>query len=68
MVKKFVKRLKLDCYTHLSLVLPDVQERGSNSDQVRESPTESASSRETWPDSLILAGEGENEGTRQRFC
>lgn len=28
---------------------PDPQERRSNSDQVRESPTESASSRETWP-------------------
>nr|KAJ0201504.1 hypothetical protein LSAT_V11C600322850 [Lactuca sativa] len=28
---------------------PNIQERGSNSDQIRDSPTESASSRETWP-------------------
>ncbi|KAI8000566.1 OBERON-like protein [Camellia lanceoleosa] len=47
--------------TSLSLVSldacgsPNLQERGSNSDQVRESPSESASSRETWPtaDALI---------------
>ncbi|EYU33845.1 hypothetical protein ABFS83_08G153300 [Erythranthe nasuta] len=46
--------------TSLSLVSPDAcgspnPERGSNSDHVRESPTESASSRETWPtaDALI---------------
>ncbi|GAA0147135.1 hypothetical protein LIER_06911 [Lithospermum erythrorhizon] len=41
--------------TSLSLVSHDVngsqnlQERGSNSDQVRESPSESASSHDTWP-------------------
>lgn len=59
--------------TSLSLVSPDtcgspnLQERGSNSDQVRESPSESASSRETWPTAdAILAKkldkekEGEN--------
>ncbi|CAK9156822.1 unnamed protein product [Ilex paraguariensis] len=48
--------------TSLSLVSPDacgspnLQERGSNSDQIRESPTESASSRETWPttDALMM--------------
>ncbi|XAR53865.1 hypothetical protein NMG60_11022573 [Bertholletia excelsa] len=46
--------------TSLSLVSPDacgspnIQERGSNSDQVRESPSESASSRETWPTSDAL--------------
>ncbi|XP_068668220.1 OBERON-like protein [Aristolochia californica] len=28
---------------------PDIQEPGSNSDPARESPSESASSRETWP-------------------
>lgn len=48
--------------TSLSLVPPDacgspnMQERGSNSDQARDSPSESASSRETWPagyDALI---------------
>lgn len=46
--------------TSLSLVSLDAcgspnLERGSNSDQVRESPTESASSRETWPtaDALV---------------
>ncbi|KAA8537284.1 hypothetical protein F0562_027029 [Nyssa sinensis] len=46
--------------TSLSLVSPDssgspnLQERGSNSDQVRESPSESASSRETWPTADVL--------------
>ncbi|XP_057765055.1 OBERON-like protein [Salvia miltiorrhiza] len=47
--------------TSLSLVSsdacgsPNLHERGSNSDQVRESPSESASSRETWPtaDALV---------------
>ncbi|KAF5943421.1 hypothetical protein HYC85_017498 [Camellia sinensis] len=57
--------------TSLSLVSPDacgspnLQERGSNSDQVRESPSESASSRETWPtaDALIAKKlEKEKEG------
>ncbi|XP_047307617.1 OBERON-like protein [Impatiens glandulifera] len=55
--------------TSLSLVSPDasgspnLQERGSNSDQVRESPSESASSRETWPaaDALIMAKQSEKE-------
>nr|GLL37654.1 OBERON-like protein [Ipomoea trifida] len=48
--------------TNLSLVSsdacgsPNLQERGSNSDQVRESPSESASSRETWPTPDALAG------------
>nr|GMD45576.1 OBERON-like protein [Ipomoea batatas] len=35
---------------------PNLQERGSNSDQVRESPSESASSRETWPTPDALVG------------
>ncbi|XP_057960340.1 OBERON-like protein [Malania oleifera] len=60
--------------TSLSLVSPDVngspnlQEPGSNSDQVRDSPTESASSRETWPTAdpfmtkkLEKEKEGEND-------
>lgn len=48
--------------TSLSLVSPDAcgspnfQERGSNSDQIRESPSESASSRETWPTADALMG------------
>lgn len=48
--------------TNLSLVSsdacgsPNLQERGSNSDQVRESPSESASSRETWPTPDALVG------------
>ncbi|CAL5439593.1 unnamed protein product [Camellia sinensis] len=57
--------------TSLSLVSldacgsPNLQERGSNSDQLRESPSESASSRETWPtaDALIAKKlEKEKEG------
>lgn len=48
--------------TSLSLVSPDAcgspnfQERGSNSDPTRESPSESASSRETWPTADALIG------------
>ncbi|RAL52773.1 hypothetical protein DM860_007541 [Cuscuta australis] len=48
--------------TNLSLVTsdacgsPNLQELGSNSDQIRESPSESASSRETWPAADALAG------------
>ncbi|CAI9279970.1 unnamed protein product [Lactuca saligna] len=41
---------------------PNLQERGSNSDQIRESPTESASSRDTWPDPLIPSKK-ENDNT-----
>ncbi|XP_057513580.1 OBERON-like protein [Actinidia eriantha] len=57
--------------TSLSLVSPDacgspnLQERGSNSDQIRESPSESASSRETWPTADALMAkklEKEKEG------
>ncbi|KAK6917854.1 Oberon, coiled-coil region, partial [Dillenia turbinata] len=64
--------------TSLSLVSPDVsgspnlQEPASNSDQARESPTESASSRETWPTPYAILAkkmekekEGENDGTDQ---
>ncbi|XP_042503301.1 OBERON-like protein isoform X2 [Macadamia integrifolia] len=47
---------------------PDLQEPGSNSEHVRESPSESASSRETWPASDAIMGkklekekEGEND-------
>ncbi|KAK6154596.1 hypothetical protein DH2020_008844 [Rehmannia glutinosa] len=52
--------------TSLSLVSPDTcgspnLERGSNSDQVRESPSESASSRETWPTADALAAKKEKE-------
>ncbi|KAF8414237.1 hypothetical protein HHK36_002237 [Tetracentron sinense] len=60
--------------TSLSLVSldacgsPDLQEPGSNSAQVRESPSESASSRETWPtiDAIVakklkMEKEGEND-------
>lgn len=48
--------------TSLSLVSsdgrasPDPQEPRSNSDQVRDSPSESASSRETWPTAEALMG------------
>ncbi|KAG6517269.1 OBERON-like protein [Zingiber officinale] len=56
---------------------PDTLEPGSNSDQVQDSPTESASSRETWPvetnRSDAMAGnkvdkekEGENEVAEQQ--
>ncbi|XP_058201294.1 OBERON-like protein [Rhododendron vialii] len=57
--------------TSLSLVSPDAcgsanfHERGSNCDQVRESPSESASSRETWPTADALMAkklEKEKEG------
>lgn len=57
--------------TSLSLVpsdacgSPNPQERGSNSDQIRESPSESASSRETWPTADALMAkklEKEKEG------
>lgn len=58
-------------HTSLSLVPPDAsgspnfQERGANSDQVRESPTESASSRETWPDPLIVSKQQEREKAKE---
>lgn len=46
---------------------PNIQERGSNSDQIRDSPTESASSRETWPtpDPLTLSKPLDNNGTAE---
>lgn len=54
--------------TSLSLVSsdacipPDSQEPRSNSDQLRESPSESASSRETWPTAdAVMAKKLENE-------
>ncbi|GJT80435.1 OBERON-like protein [Tanacetum coccineum] len=60
-------------HTSLSLVpsdngSPNVQERGSNSDQIRDSPTESASSRETWPtaDALMLSKQLEREKAKER--
>lgn len=53
--------------TSLSLVTsdhmlsPDGQEPRSNSDNIRESPTESASSRETWPTvDAVMAKKAEN--------
>ncbi|KAJ4980240.1 hypothetical protein NE237_031077 [Protea cynaroides] len=64
--------------TSLSLVSsdvcqsPDLQEPGSNSEQVRESPSESASSRETWPACDTIMGKklekekgGENDCPEQ---
>ncbi|KAL7130438.1 hypothetical protein ABFS83_13G134100 [Erythranthe nasuta] len=58
--------------TSLSLVSPDacgspnIHERGSNSDQVRESPSESASSRETWPTAdALVAKKMEKEKERE---
>ncbi|XP_042486206.1 OBERON-like protein [Macadamia integrifolia] len=64
--------------TSLSLVSsdacgsPDLQEPGSNSEQVRDSPSESASSRETWPACDTVMGkklqkekEGENDCPEQ---
>lgn len=57
--------------TSLSLVSADAcgspnLERGSNSDQVHESPSESASSRETWPkaDALVI-NKSEKEKERE---
>ncbi|KAI3795742.1 hypothetical protein L1987_38399 [Smallanthus sonchifolius] len=59
-------------HTSLSLVpspdafgSPNIQERVSNSDQVRESPTESASSRDTWPDPLTLSKQQEREKPKE---
>ncbi|GFP80479.1 oberon-like protein [Phtheirospermum japonicum] len=58
--------------TSLSLVSPDIcgspnpHDRGSNSDHIRESPSESASSRETWPtaDATMNAKKLEKEKER----
>nr|XP_043609912.1 OBERON-like protein [Erigeron canadensis] len=52
-------------HTSLSLVPAD---GGSNSDQIRDSPTESASSRETWPtgDALMLSKQLEREKAKER--
>ncbi|XP_071689746.1 OBERON-like protein [Rutidosis leptorrhynchoides] len=51
-------------HTSLSLVPAD----GSNSEQIRDSPTESASSRETWPtsDALMLSKQLEREKAKER--
>ncbi|EEF30689.1 OBERON-like protein [Ricinus communis] len=48
---------------------PDTQEPRSNSDNIRESPTESASSRETWPaaDAVAMAKKMEN-GKAENDC
>ncbi|KAL3820823.1 hypothetical protein ACJIZ3_006728 [Penstemon smallii] len=58
--------------TSLTLVSPDacgspnLLERGSNSDQNRGSPTESASSRETWPTAdALVASKMEKEKERE---
>uniref|UniRef100_A0A5B6ZEL6 OBERON-like protein n=1 Tax=Davidia involucrata TaxID=16924 RepID=A0A5B6ZEL6_DAVIN len=49
-------------------VSPDPQEPRSISNQVRESPTESASSRETWPTAdAIMAKKVENEKAENNF-
>ncbi|KAL3850937.1 hypothetical protein ACJIZ3_012819 [Penstemon smallii] len=57
--------------TSLTLVSPDacgspnLHERGSNYDQIRESPSESASSRETWPTAdALVANKLEKEKER----
>ncbi|KAK9267091.1 hypothetical protein L1049_009509 [Liquidambar formosana] len=48
---------------------PNLQERVSNSDQVRESPSESASSHETWPTAdTIMARKLDKEKERENDC
>ncbi|XP_010270192.1 PREDICTED: OBERON-like protein [Nelumbo nucifera] len=49
---------------------PDPQEPGSNSEQVRESPSESASSHETWPtgDAVLMGKKLEKEKEGENDC
>ncbi|KAL9457357.1 hypothetical protein AB3S75_006409 [Citrus x aurantiifolia] len=60
--------------TSLSLVTsdpmlsPDGQEPRSNSDNIRESPTESASSRETWPTGDTVNGKKMENGKSEIDC
>lgn len=50
---------------HLS---PDGQEPRSNSDNIRESPTESASSRETWPTADVATAKKMENGKAENDC
>ncbi|XP_022727695.1 OBERON-like protein [Durio zibethinus] len=50
---------------HLS---PDAQEPRTNSDNVHESPTESASSRETWPIADAVAAKKMENGKTENDC
>jgi len=60
--------------TSLSLVSsdprlsPDAQELRSNSDNIRESPTESASSRETWPTADAMMTKKMENGKTENDC
>ncbi|KAG8642161.1 OBERON-like protein [Manihot esculenta] len=60
--------------TSLSLVSsdprlsPDTQEPRSNSDNIRESPTESASSRETWPTADAVMAKKMENGKPKNDC
>ncbi|KDP29907.1 hypothetical protein JCGZ_18476 [Jatropha curcas] len=60
--------------TSLSLVSsdprlsPDPQEPRSNSDNIRESPTESASSRETWPTADAVMAKKMENGKTENDC
>ncbi|KAJ9176800.1 hypothetical protein P3X46_012077 [Hevea brasiliensis] len=60
--------------TSLSLVSsdprlsPDAQEPRSNSDNIRESPTESASSRETWPTADAVMAKKLENGKAENDC
>ncbi|KAL5794279.1 hypothetical protein ACOSP7_002873 [Xanthoceras sorbifolium] len=60
--------------TSLSLVTsdpvlsPDGQELRSNSDNIRESPTESASSRETWPAADVVMAKKMENGKAEIDC
>ncbi|XVE72527.1 hypothetical protein DITRI_Ditri11bG0046500 [Diplodiscus trichospermus] len=60
--------------TSLSLVSsdprlsPDAQEPRSNSDNIHESPTESASSRETWPTADAVSAKKMENGKTENDC
>ncbi|XP_022758933.1 OBERON-like protein [Durio zibethinus] len=60
--------------TSLSLVSsdprlsPDIQEPRSNSDNIHESPTESASSRETWPTADAVTAKKMENGKTENDC
>ncbi|XVE78329.1 hypothetical protein DITRI_Ditri13aG0136000 [Diplodiscus trichospermus] len=47
---------------------PDTQEPRSNSDNVHESPTESASSRETWPTADAITAKKMENGKTENDC
>ncbi|XP_062107220.1 OBERON-like protein [Humulus lupulus] len=58
--------------TSLSLVSSDArlspEEPRSNSDQIRESPTESASSRDTWPTADLVTAKKMENGKAENDC